>query len=235
MNAVKSGTTTTTTSKPPPIVILGDVKMKEIPEMLLNKAMMNPGFGGLAYFLESFKGAFGVAPTASVVTMTLACTLVDNNFIELFVLLYGVSVVSDVLLKDRDVILAENVIKGVDIANRLRKKELLSKQFTFSSSSCSLTNNDDDDVCDEEKEDAALPVFTLKRPFENKDEIRRLNLFEPRWLAMLDEIANRNHNSQVKQSRHWHHRRSTICFFWYIGRGGSTSWMGCIVLVLFRW
>ena len=196
MNAVKSGTTTTT--KPPPIVILGDVKMKEIPEMLLNKAMMNPGFGGLAYFLESFKGAFGVAPTASVVTMTLACTLVDNNFIELFVLLYGVSVVSDVLLKDRDVILAENVIKGVDIAKRLRKKELLSKQFTFSSSSsCSLTNNDDDDVCDEEKEDAALPVFTLKRPFENKDEIRRLNLFEPRWLAMLDEIANRNDGSLV--------------------------------------
>ena len=200
MNAVKSGTTTTTTttSKPPPIVILGDVKMKEIPEMLLNKAMMNhPGFGGLAYFLESFKGAFGVAPTASVVTMTLACTLVDNNFIELLVLLYGVSVVSDVLLKDRDVILAENVIKGVDIAKRLRKKELLSKQFTFSSSSCSLTNNDDDDVCDEEKEDAALPVFTLKRPFENKDEIRRLNLFEPRWLAMLDEIANRNDGSLV--------------------------------------
>ena len=202
MNAVKSGTTTTTTttSKPPPIVILGDVKMKEIPEMLLNKAMMNPGFGGLAYFLESFKGAFGVAPTASVVTMTLACTLVDNNFIELFVLLYGVSVVSDVLLKDRDVILAENVIKGVDIAKRLRKKELLSKQFTFSSSSsCSLTNNDDDDdVCDEkEEEDAALPVFTLKRPFENKDEIRRLNLFEPRWLAMLDEIANRNDGSLV--------------------------------------
>ena len=197
MNAVKSGTTTTTTtSKPPPIVILGDVKMKEIPEMLLNKAMMNPGFGGLAYFLESFKGAFGVAPTASVVTMTLACTLVDNNFIELFVLLYGVSVVSDVLLKDRDVILAENVIKGVDIAKRLRKKELLSKQFTFSSS-CSLTNNDDDDVCDDEKEDAALPVFTLKRPFENKDEIRRLNLFEPRWLAMLDEIANRNDGSLV--------------------------------------
>ena len=202
MNAVKSGTTTTTTttSKPPPIVILGDVKMKEIPEMLLNKAMMNPGFGGLAYFLESFKGAFGVAPTASVVTMTLACTLVDNNFIELFVLFYGVSVVSDVLLKDRDVILAENVIKGVDIAKRLRKKELLSKQFTFSSSSsCSLTNNDDDDdVCEEkEEEDAALPVFTLKRPFENKDEIRRLNLFEPRWLAMLDEIANRNDGSLV--------------------------------------
>ena len=202
MNAVKSGTTTTTTtSKPPPIVILGDVKMKEIPEMLLNKAMMNPGFGGLAYFLESFKGAFGVAPTASVVTMTLACTLVDNNFIELFVLLYGVSVVSDVLLKDRDVILAENVIKGVDIAKRLRKKELLSKQFTFSSSSSSLTNNDDDDdACDDEKkeeEDAALPVFTLKRPFENKDEIRRLNLFEPRWLAMLDEIANRNDGSLV--------------------------------------
>ena len=174
--------------------------MKEIPEMLLNKAMINPGFGGLAYFLESFKGAFGVAPTASVVTMTLACTLVDNNFIELLVLLYGVSVVSDVLLKDRDVILAENVIKGVDIAKRLRKKELLSKQFTFSSSSCSLTNNDDDDVCDEEKEDAALPVFTLKRPFENKDEIRRLNLFEPRWLAMLDEIANRNDGSSSAPS-----------------------------------
>ena len=137
-------------------MILGDVKMKEIPEMLLNKAMMNPGFGGLAYFLESFKGAFGVAPTASVVTMTLACTLVDNNFIELFVLLYGVSVVSDVLLKDRDVILAENVIKGVDIAKRLRKKELLSKQFTFSSSSssCSLTNNDERRPDDDDDDDA---------------------------------------------------------------------------------
>ena len=116
----------------------------------------------------------------------------DNNFIELFVLLYGVSVVSDVLLKDRDVILAENVIKGVDIAKRLRKKELLSKQFTFFFFFFVNKYDDDDDVCDEkEEEDAALPVFTLKRPFENKDEIRRLNLFEPRWLAMLDEIANR--------------------------------------------
>ena len=132
--------------------------------------------------------------------MTLACTLVDNNFIELFVLLYGVSVVSDVLLKDRDVILAENVIKGVDIAKTVAKERAAFKTvYVFSSSSsCSLTNNDDDDVCDEkEEEDAALPVFTLKRPFENKDEIRRLNLFEPRWLAMLDEIANRNDGSLV--------------------------------------
>ena len=110
--------------------------------------------------------------------------------------LYGVSVVSDVLLKDRDVVLAENVLKGVDIAKRLRKKELLSKQFTFYSSPSS-----DDAFLDEEKdtaiEESQLPVFTLKRPFESRDEIRRLNLFEPRWLRMLDEIAKRNEGSLV--------------------------------------
>ena len=204
MNAVKSGLSTKQEKRgqKQPIVLLGDVKAKEIPEMLLSKATSVENvvpervFGGLAYFLESFKDTFGVAPTASVLTITLACALVDNNFVELFVLLYGVSVVSDVLLKDRDVVLAENVLKGVDIAKRLRKKELLSKQFTFYSSPSS-----DDDFLDEENdtaiEESQLPVFTLKRPFESRDEIRRLNLFEPRWLRMLDEIAKRNEGSLV--------------------------------------
>ena len=205
MNAVKSGTTTNTQKEQQPIVLLGDVKAKEIPEMLLSKATSIENVtsvfpGGLVYFLESFKGAFGVAPTASVLTITLACALLDHNFIELFVLLYGVAVVSDVLLKDRDDILAENVLKGVDIAKRLRKKELISKQFTFSSSS-SLPSLDDDDDDDDDDDNRVsldeLPVFTLKRPFESRDEIRRLNLFEPRWLRMLDEIARRNDGSLV--------------------------------------
>ena len=201
MNAVKSGLSTKQErGQKQPIVLLGDVKANEIPEMLLSKATSVENvpervFGGLAYFLESFKGAFGVAPTASVLTITLACALVDNNFIELFVLLYGVSVVSDVLLKDRDVVLAENVLKGVDIAKRLRKKELLSKQFTFYSSPSSDVFLDEEN--DTAIEESQLPVFTLKRPFESRDEIRRLNLFEPRWLRMLDEIAKRNDGSLV--------------------------------------
>jgi len=209
MNAVKSGTTAKKTQKEQqPIVLLGDVKAKEIPEMLLSKAtsidienVTSVFPGGLVYFLESFKGAFGVAPTASVLTITLACALLDHNFIELFVLLYGVAVVSDVLLKDRDDVLAKNVLKGVDIAKRLRKKELISKQFTFSSSSSSLPSLDDDDDDHDHDHDRylldELPVFTLKRPFESRDEIRRLNLFEPRWLRMLDEIARRNDGSLV--------------------------------------
>jgi len=206
MNAVKSGTTAKTQKEQQPIVLLGDVKAKEIPEMLLSKATSIENVtsvfpGGLVYFLESFKGAFGVAPTASVLTITLACALLDHNFIELFVLLYGVAVVSDVLLKDRDDVLAKNVLKGVDIAKRLRKKELISKQFTFSSSSSSLPSLDDDDDHDDDDHDRylldELPVFTLKRPFESRDEIRRLNLFEPRWLRMLDEIARRNDGSLV--------------------------------------
>jgi hypothetical protein len=206
MNAVKSGTTAKTQKEQQPIVLLGDVKAKEIPEMLLSKATSIENVtsvfpGGLVYFLESFKGAFGVAPTASVLTITLACALLDHNFIELFVLLYGVAVVSDVLLKDRDDVLAKNVLKGVDIAKRLRKKELISKQFTFSSSSSSLPSLDDDDDDDDHDHDRylldELPVFTLKRPFESRDEIRRLNLFEPRWLRMLDEIARRNDGSLV--------------------------------------
>ena len=201
MNAVKSGTTAKTQKEQQPIVLLGDVKAKEIPEMLLSKATSIENVtsvfpGGLVYFLESFKGAFGVAPTASVLTITLACALLDHNFIELFVLLYGVAVVSDVLLKDRDDVLAKNVLKGVDIAKRLRKKELISKQFTFSSSSSLPSLDDDDDDHDRYLLDE-LPVFTLKRPFESRDEIRRLNLFEPRWLRMLDEIARRNDGSLV--------------------------------------
>ena len=205
MNAVKSGTTAKTQKEQQPIVLLGDVKAKEIPEMLLSKATSIENVtsvfpGGLVYFLESFKGAFGVAPTASVLTITLACALLDHNFIELFVLLYGVAVVSDVLLKDRDDVLAKNVLKGVDIAKRLRKKELISKQFTFSSSSSLPSLDDDDDDHDDDHDRYLLdelPIFTLKRPFESRDEIRRLNLFEPRWLRMLDEIARRNDGSLV--------------------------------------
>ena len=73
MNAVKSGLSTKQEERGQnqPIVLLGDVKAKEIPEMLLSKATSVENvvpervFGGLASFLESFKDTFGVVPTAS--------------------------------------------------------------------------------------------------------------------------------------------------------------------------
>ena len=104
--------------------------------------------------------------------------------------------VADVLLVARHDVLSENARRALDLGSRLRSSALERHRFLFGT---------DPAVCLL----AAAPFFasvgperpflTLRSPL-SVGERRRMNLFEPRWLALLDGIAGENGGSLLGAS-----------------------------------
>lgn len=92
--------------------------------------------------------------------------------------------VFDVFLLARDEALAASAIRALDIASGLRSGRLLRRSWTFHSDPISLASA----RAARPTPVNTTPFFILRRPLE-KGERRRLNLFEPRWLALMDELA----------------------------------------------
>lgn len=83
------------------------------------------------------------------------------------------------LIVDRDEILAMNAIQAVRTLQSLQDKTTIRKRWTFTVDTTSASAVDD--------EPSGIPLFTLKTPLQ-PDVIRNLNLFEPRWLKMVDRL-----------------------------------------------
>lgn len=93
--------------------------------------------------------------------------------------------VLEALLFARDDVLSASALRALDVASGLREGRLLRRQFFFSTAA--------DVLAAAAAEEGPLgadetPFFTLKRPLAEGDE-RTLNLFEPRWLALMDRLA----------------------------------------------
>ena len=103
--------------------------------------------------------------------------------------------VADVLLVARDDVLSENALRALELGSRLRSQNLERHRFRFGTDPA-------------ECRAAAAPFFgqTETRPFLtlrsplSVGERRRMNLFEPRWLALLDGVADQNGGSLLGAS-----------------------------------
>ena len=103
--------------------------------------------------------------------------------------------VADVLLVARDDVLSENALRALDLGSRLRSSALERHRFRFGTDPAECRS-------------AAAPFFgqTETRPFLtlrsplSVGERRRMNLFEPRWLALLDGVADQNGGSLLNAS-----------------------------------
>ena len=103
--------------------------------------------------------------------------------------------VADVLLVARDDVLSENALRALDLGSRLRSSALERHRFRFGTDPAECRS-------------AAAPFFgqTETRPFLtlrsplSVGERRRMNLFEPRWLALLDGVADQNGGSLLGAS-----------------------------------
>eukprot|EP00535_Pseudo-nitzschia_heimii_P007746 CAMPEP_0197189578 /NCGR_PEP_ID=MMETSP1423-20130617/20008_1 /TAXON_ID=476441 /ORGANISM="Pseudo-nitzschia heimii, Strain UNC1101" /LENGTH=485 /DNA_ID=CAMNT_0042641727 /DNA_START=155 /DNA_END=1609 /DNA_ORIENTATION=+ len=133
-------------------------------------------------------------PILAVIFTILNGTTVSSNYEMLATLVALVTSfvasckVYNNLIADRDAILASNVQRAAKTMALLKSNQLIRKRWTFSVN---------DDECDETQEEVergsgqslsmGIPLFTLKNPLK-KDAVRNLNLFEPRWLKMIDRL-----------------------------------------------
>ena len=92
--------------------------------------------------------------------------------------------VYDVLLLSRDEALAASALRGLELARSLRSGALLRQRYTFGTDPHAL-------AAAPAHPEGTLPLFTLRRPLR-RGEVRKLNLFEPRWLNLLDRLAVAN-------------------------------------------
>lgn len=112
-----------------------------------------------------------LATSASLVVSFLASCKVYNN-----------------LIVDRDFVLTSNVQRAAATMALLKSNKLLRVRWTFS------VNENEDGVATEQvlspsskHSSSKIPLFTLKNGLEKNAE-RNLNLFEPRWLKMVDRL-----------------------------------------------
>jgi hypothetical protein len=121
---------------------------------------------------------------------------------------------TEVLLDDRDDLLAGSAARAAAMISGLESKTLqrVSHSFTAdadetrdlaneASTHRTLASTDTSSSCDARVsagKDAqhSLPCFTLRRPLK-AGETRTLNLFEPRWLAMIDAAVAANGGDPV--------------------------------------
>ena len=92
--------------------------------------------------------------------------------------------VFDVLLLSRDDVLAASTLRALRISQGLQSGDLIRRRWSFQTDPAALAA----ERASMPMPDGAIPFFILKRPIA-QGESRRLNLFEPRWLALMDEIA----------------------------------------------
>ena len=104
--------------------------------------------------------------------------------------------VADVLLVARDDVLSENALRALELGCRLRSKNLERHRFRFGTdpAGCRAAAAP---FFSEKSE--TRPFLTLRSPLQ-VGERRRMNLFEPRWLALLDGVAGENGGSLLGAS-----------------------------------
>mmetsp|Transcript_28273 Transcript_28273/g.56430 ORF Transcript_28273/g.56430 Transcript_28273/m.56430 type:complete len:523 (-) Transcript_28273:28-1596(-) len=104
------------------------------------------------------------------------------------------------VIAERDEILADSTVRASNIVRLLKEKKLVRKRWTFtvdaSEDMASVVDmpkskNADTEECSDnfENEMNEIPLFTLKNALK-PGMVRNLNLFEPRWLKMIDRVTN---------------------------------------------
>lgn len=104
------------------------------------------------------------------------------------------------VIAERDEILADSTMRASNIVRSLKENKSIRKRWTFtvdasqdmaSVGEMPKSKNADIVECSDnlENEKCDIPLFTLKNALK-PGMMRNLNLFEPRWLKMIDRVTN---------------------------------------------
>lgn len=91
------------------------------------------------------------------------------------------------VIADRDQIMASNTENAVSVIRSLKNNRSIRKRWSFA---VKQQKKHSDELSSMSQPDS-VPLFTLKTPLYH-GAIRNLNLFEPRWLKMIDKVSKYN-------------------------------------------
>jgi len=163
----------------------------------------------LYLFFSNNQDPLIIMPFLSSLSLLSATTTMTSNtdnsssssiFLSILFSIFISSKVYNTLIIDRDVVLASRAENAAKIIHSLKQNQLIRKAWTFPVSTTptqSTKRRRDDNTATTTTTRTTIPLFTLKRPLK-PGLIRNLNLFEPRWLSMIDKIVynnNKNNNN----------------------------------------
>jgi pheromone shutdown protein TraB len=164
----------------------------------------------LTVIVDGSTASGAAASAASIVTTEVATTIVADTttnsgfFFEILPTILSLLIsfvasckVYNNLIADRDIVVASNAQRAAETIALLQSNQLIRKRWTFPAYASATNNGTYEEVVVAEEEvndksstpsaSATIPLFTLKTPLE-KNAVRNLNLFEPRWLKMIDRL-----------------------------------------------
>ena len=176
--------------------------------------------------------AFASALMATSASASAAASAVDVATLALAAVLFCPIV--ETLWMSRDDVIVRNAIQGIECASGIERGTLRRVRFNFTADVDATRAAANAFVA---RDSAATPCFTLKRPIA-RGEVRRLNLWEPRWLSLMDSLAEANGGALegaelgclLGRSRHYC-RKSWLD---EVGDDGNER-MGTVVVGAFFW
>ena len=135
--------------------------------------------GAMAYDDGISTIANAVETAASIMLSGLASCLLFNTVIA-----------------ERDEILAASTMKASGIVRSLKDNTSIRKQWKFTVKKDKVVQ----DGSHINNMSNSLPLFTLKTPLV-KNAIRNLNLFEPRWLKMIDDVTKNSGDNSLQEKQ----------------------------------
>jgi len=130
-------------------------------------------FAVLAFFFDNGTTQEG---SGSLIALEIVVSIVVSFL--------AVSFLFNTVIVERDHILAASTLQASEVLRSLKDNKSIRKKWSFTVKKKHEDNIEDTTLDNKE----SLPLFTLKTPLITNGT-RNLNLFEPRWLKMIDEVT----------------------------------------------
>eukprot|EP00984_Skeletonema_dohrnii_P012344 scaffold4992_cov156-Skeletonema_dohrnii-CCMP3373.AAC.3 len=149
----------------------------------------------LALLLQNNEAAASIAYSSSSGSLDAVMNVLETS-LSIVVSFFASCFLFNTVIVERDEILADSTIRAWNVLRSLKNGTFIRKRWEFRVNTDKNKNETGASSFDATTE---LPLFTLKRPLI-KGKRRNLNLFEPRWLKMIDSMTNEDYTSSSSAS-----------------------------------
>eukprot|EP00584_Thalassiosira_punctigera_P018279 CAMPEP_0172545480 /NCGR_PEP_ID=MMETSP1067-20121228/15388_1 /TAXON_ID=265564 ORGANISM="Thalassiosira punctigera, Strain Tpunct2005C2" /NCGR_SAMPLE_ID=MMETSP1067 /ASSEMBLY_ACC=CAM_ASM_000444 /LENGTH=453 /DNA_ID=CAMNT_0013332223 /DNA_START=170 /DNA_END=1527 /DNA_ORIENTATION=+ len=146
---------------------LAPIALTSSPPFLLASALALFDNGAMAYDGSVITNT--VETIASIIASFLVSSLLFNTVIA-----------------ERDEVLAASTMYASSVVRSLKDNASIRQRWQFT-----VSQEKEELAADTNRKPDSLPLFTLKTPLKRAG-VRNLNLFEPRWLKMIDQVTKEN-------------------------------------------